>query len=203
MKTNNSTILRTSLFKRVFLAFVLIQLFSLNNAKAQLNVKVNIGSQALWGPVGYDYVDYYYLPEADVYYSVPNAQFVYLKGGKWVFANSLPATYNVDLYSTYVVVVNSPKPYLQHNIYFTKYGKFKHSGRNHDLIRDSNDEKYFVVKGHPKHGGGNGGGNGNGGGKYKSAGNGNQGGNKSEGGNGGGGKKSGGGNGGGGHGKKH
>jgi hypothetical protein len=38
---------------------------------AQLNVNVNIGSQPLWGPVGYEHVDYYYLPDIDSYYYVP------------------------------------------------------------------------------------------------------------------------------------
>ena len=217
MKNNNPTILRTNFFKKIFLAFILIQFFSLNAAKAQVNVNVNIGSQALWGPTGYDYVDYYYLPEADVYYYVPTAQFIYLNGDQWIFESSLPMSYHVDLFSTYVVVVNSPKPYLQHNIYFTKYGKFKHRGRNYIPIRDSDDERYFIVKGHPKHGEGNGNGGGkkyndntssgrsgnqerhnSGGGNKSNDGGGNQEGRKSGGGN-----KSSGGDGGGGGGGKH
>ena len=123
-------------------------------SSAQVSVNINIGVQPVWGPVGYDYVEYYYLPEVDAYYYVPGAQFIYLNGGQWVFVNSLPSSHYVNLYSTYIVVVNEPKPYLQHNIYFTKYGKFKHSGRKFITIKDSHEEKYFVVKGHAKHGSG-------------------------------------------------
>jgi hypothetical protein len=141
-------------FSLLILVAIVSNFFMFTSAKAQVNVSVNISSQALWGPVGYDHVEYYYLPEADVFYYVPSAQFVYLSGGEYVFVNTLPATYNINLFSTYIVVINEPKPYLQHNIYFTKYGHYKHSGRGHTCIRDSNDEKYFVVKGHSKHSGG-------------------------------------------------
>jgi len=49
--------------KRFFLvaAVMMVSFFSIC-AKAQLNVNVNIGSQPLWGPTGYDHVNYYYLP---------------------------------------------------------------------------------------------------------------------------------------------
>lgn len=129
-------------------------LFTLPAAQAQVNVNVNISSQSLWGPSGYDYVEYYYIPEADAFYYVPTGQFIYWSGGNYLFANSLPMSYHINLYSTYMVVVNKPKPYLQHNIYVTKYGKYKKAGRNYIPIRDSNEEKYYVVKGHPKHGSG-------------------------------------------------
>ena len=59
-------------------------------AKASVDVVVNISSQPLWGPVGYDYVEYYYLPDLEVYYYVPAHQWVYLNGGRWIFATSLP-----------------------------------------------------------------------------------------------------------------
>ncbi len=45
-------------------------------AAAQISINVNIGSQPLWGPVGYDHVDYYYLPDIESYYSVPRQQFI-------------------------------------------------------------------------------------------------------------------------------
>jgi hypothetical protein len=139
-------------FSLLILVAIVSNFFMFNSVKAQVNVSVNISSQALWGPVGYDYVEYYYLPEADVFYYVPSGQFIYLSGGQYVFVNTLPANYSINLFSTYIVVVNEPKPYLQHAIYFTKYGNYKHSGRNHKCIRDSDDKKYFVVKGHSKYG---------------------------------------------------
>ena len=121
-------------------------------AKAQVSVNVNISSQAVWGPVGYDYAEYYYLPEADAFYYVNTGQFIYWNGGQQVFAYSLPPTFSINLYSTYKVVVNDPKPYKNHGYYVSHYAKYKHGGFKQDIIRDSNDEKYYKVKGHPKHG---------------------------------------------------
>ncbi|MGZ3901869.1 MAG: hypothetical protein ACXVDC_16200 [Bacteroidia bacterium] len=147
----NQTIFKSPTALLTWILILMFSLFTSAPVKAQVNVSVNISSQSLWGPVGYDYVEYYYIPEADVFYYVPTAQFIYFNGGNYVFVNSLPANYHVNLYSTYIVVINEPKPYLQHNIYISNYGKYKNSGRNHISIRDSGEEKYFVVKGHPKH----------------------------------------------------
>lgn len=60
---------------------------------SQVNVQVNIGTQPLWGPTGYDYAEYYYLPEYEVYYEVPSRRFVYLNGNDWVFASALPSSF--------------------------------------------------------------------------------------------------------------
>jgi hypothetical protein len=96
-------------------------LLSTQGSKAQVNVNVNIGAQPLWGPTGYDVVEYYYLPDLQMYYYVPSHRFVYLNGSNWVFARSLPARYRgYDLYSGYKVVINEPKPYLHLNTPVTK-----------------------------------------------------------------------------------
>lgn len=136
--------------KRLFLlAVAMMTSFLSMPAKAQLNVNVNIGSQPLWGPTGYDHVDYYYLPDVESYYSVPKKQFVYLNGNDWVFANRLPARYeNYNLYNGYKVVINTPKPYLNFKNDKVKYGKFK-GNKGQLVIRDSRASKYYVVKGHP------------------------------------------------------
>ena len=112
-------------------------------------VTVNIASQPLWGPVSYDYVNYYYLPEAGAYYYVPTNQFIYPNGGNWLFAPSLPSTYHVDLFRTYKVVLNTPTPYLNNAVYVTKYKKYKNVHYKQGTIRNSRDKKYYVVKGHP------------------------------------------------------
>jgi len=130
---------------------------------AQVNVNINIGSQPTWGPVGYDYVEYYYLPDIEVYYYVPRRQFVYLSNGKWIFVSSLPSRYrSYNLYSGYKVVINQPRPYLYFSTHKVKYAKYKGNNSRQVIIRNSNDPKYYVVKGHPKYnGGGNSGKNGN------------------------------------------
>jgi len=100
--------------KKIILCGVLfLSAVTFNNAKSQVNIHVNIGSQPVWGPAGYDYVEYYYLPDIEVYYYVPRRQFVYLSNGKWVFVTSLPSRYrSYNLYNGYKVVINEPRPYL-------------------------------------------------------------------------------------------
>lgn len=129
---------------------------------AQVNVSVNIGTQPAWGPVGYDYVDYYYLPDADAYYDVNNRVFVYFNNGNWIRRRSLPVA--VDLYRVHKVVINEPTPWVRHTVYRNKYVSYK--GR-HDqvVIRDSRDVKYKKANPGRGHGHGNSGNKGHGKGK--------------------------------------
>jgi hypothetical protein len=96
------------------------------SAQVRVNLNINIGSQPAWGPAGYDYVEYYYLPDIDVYYYVPTRQYIYLNGGNWVFVYTLPPRYGYyNLYSGYKVVINEPRPYLHHHVYKVKYARYK------------------------------------------------------------------------------
>lgn len=136
--------------KLFFLILVAVSGFMPSPSSAQISLNVNIGSQPLWGPTGYEHVDYYYLPDIESYYYVPKKQFIYLNNGAWVFTSNLPARYNnYDLYNGYKVVINSPRPYLHFKEQKIKYAKYK-SNRGQTVILRSNDPKYYVVKGHPK-----------------------------------------------------
>ena len=141
--------------KKIALGICFILAGFANSASAQVRINVNIGSQPVWGPAGYDYAEYYYLPDVDAYYYIPDRQFIYLNGNKWVFARALPSSYHYDLYSGYKVIVNEPKPYLRPAIYREKYGKYKGWYGKQAVIRDSRDSKYYVVKGHPMNSKGN------------------------------------------------
>lgn len=100
--------------------------FSTSHSQAQININVNLGSQPQWGPAGYDYAEYYYLPDIETYYYVPKKQFVYLNNGRWVFSSALPARYSgYNLYNGYKVVLNTPRPYLSFTNHKVKYGKYK------------------------------------------------------------------------------
>lgn len=152
--------------KLMFLMLLSIAGLGANKASAQVSINVNIGSQPLWGPTGYDHVDYYYLPEIESYYYVPEHQFVYLSNGNWIFSHGVPPRYvGYDLYRGYKVVINSPQPYRYFNTHKVKYAKFK-SYHSQPVIKYSKNSKYYVVKGHP----GN-----NGKGHFKSQGHGNNG----------------------------
>jgi hypothetical protein len=120
-------------------------------SSAQVNVNINIGSQPIWGPTGYDYVDYYYLPDLDIYYYVPLQQWIYFNGRSWITTTVLPPQYSqYDLYRLHKVVINEKQPYLRNATYRTKYASFK--GRyDQQPIRDSRDSKYYVINNHPMH----------------------------------------------------
>jgi hypothetical protein len=135
---------------KTLILFTALFLLNSTSANAQVSVNVNIGVQPLWGPVSYDHVDYYYMPEFDIYYNAPQAQFIYRKGSKWIYVNSLPYQYrNVNLYSTYKVVINDSRPYLRHAHYSKKYKGYKNHHSKQGSIRDSKHSKYKVIKNHP------------------------------------------------------
>jgi hypothetical protein len=137
---------------KILLVVFLLGGFVFQKAAAQIRVgvKINIGTQPAWGPVGYDHVDYYYMPDIDAYYYVPNRQYIYQERGRWRFTTSLPSRFHYDVNTGYKVVVNEPRPYLQGDVYRTKYTGFK--GRHdQEIIRNSQDSKYFENKGHPQH----------------------------------------------------
>ena len=125
-------------------ALLLLSIFSSKNVDAQLrvNLNVNIGSQPDWGPVGYDHVDYYYLPEIEAYYDVPSRQYIYFENNGWVRRAYLPVRYrNYDMYHSYKVVINERSPWERNNVYRTRYNGYG-SRRDQVIIRDSRDEKY-------------------------------------------------------------
>lgn len=134
------------LFCLVFSAAVLS--FQKTEGQVRVNVNVNIGSQPSWGPAGYDYVEYYYLPDIESYYYVPTRQFIYLSGPNWVFSYGLPPAYrSYNLYTGYKVVINRPKAYLYHPSYKVKYAGYK-GHRGQTVIKYSKGPKYKKVNGH-------------------------------------------------------
>lgn len=130
--------------KRLILA-VIIGVASLSsiNANAQINLSINIGSQPTWGPTGYNHVENYYLPDIDAYYNVPAKMYTYQVNGQWVNRNTLPSRYSgYDLYSGYKVVINRPKPYMNHAQDVRQYSKFKNYRGKQEMIRDNRDKRY-------------------------------------------------------------
>lgn len=105
-----------------------------SDAQVRVNVNINIGDQPKWRVAGYDYVEYYYLPDIETYYYVPNHQFIYLSNGQWVFSASLPGRYSTyDLYSGRKIVINRANAYYYHDTYKVKYpkkGKYNNNGKH-------------------------------------------------------------------------
>ncbi len=121
------------------------------NAHAQVSVRINIGAQPVWGPTGYDYVEYYYIPDVDAYYDVPRRQYTWYDGGHWVTRRSLPPRYHdFDLYGAHKVVINERDPWIHHDRYRQENARYK---GQHDqvVIRDSREERYYANPHHPHH----------------------------------------------------
>lgn len=134
--------------KKLLILFALILSGLMFKATAQINVGINIGTQPNWGPTGYDHVDYYYLPDIDAYYNVPQRQFIYLQGNNWIFSAGLPPRYrNYDLYHCYKVVINEPRPYMHHERYYAQYAPYR-GRRDQPFIRDHHDNRYNGNKHH-------------------------------------------------------
>ncbi len=134
-----------------FALIVVLFLSSTSDAQIHVNLNFNIVSQPIWGPSGYDYVEYYYLPDIEVYYNVPLRRFIYFESGQWVTRSSLPSRYRgYNLYNSYKVVVNEQEPYRNNQTYKEKYSSYR-DRHDQQPIRDSRDSKYFVNKNHPEH----------------------------------------------------
>lgn len=129
--------------KKLILTFALILTCSAYTMQAQrVSVNINIGSQPAWGPVGYDYVDYYYMPDIDCYYSVNQGLFFYMNAGRWVGVRYLPYAYrNYDFYTMYKVVLVGHDPWMYNNRHRREYARYR-GYRTQPVIRYSRDVRY-------------------------------------------------------------
>src|ERR1051325_627375 len=123
--------------KLLLVLFTGMLVFFYSNTNAQIRVNVNIGTQPVWGPVGYDHVDYYYLPDIDAYYDVPARQYVVYENNVWVHRRALPSRYSAyNPYKSYKVVVNEPTPWVRNTVIRNKYVSYK-GHPSQVIIRDS------------------------------------------------------------------
>lgn len=107
-----------------------------------IHVNINIGVQPAWGPVGYDYVSYYYFPDINVYYNVNHELFYFPYRGRWMSARYLPSAYrSYDLYGLYKVVIVDNDPWRFNNRHINDYRHFR-GNRSQVVIRNSYDTRY-------------------------------------------------------------
>ena len=86
---------------------LIIGMVHLNKAEAQVHVNINIDVHPAWGPSGYNYAEYYYIPEINIYYDVIRQLYIYPNGRRWISTMYLPVDYwYYDFYSLYKVVLN-------------------------------------------------------------------------------------------------
>ena len=137
---------------KFLMAFLVFSVGTLTKPQAQFSISFNVGLQPVWGPVGYERADNYYLPDIETYYNVSNRQYTYQVNGRWVTTFSLPPNHrDYDLYSGHKVVINGSRPYLRHDLYRNRYSNFRNR-HDQSVIRDSRDSRYFENKDHPRHG---------------------------------------------------
>ncbi len=142
---------RNTIMRYILAMISALLMTGIAEAQISFNLSFNVDHQPMWGPTGYDYVEYYYLPDIEVYYYVPERRFYYYEGGIWISGGSLPYRYrNYNLYNSYKVVVNDRTPYHNHVTYRERYSSYK-GKRDQSSIRDSRDTKYFGNKNHPEH----------------------------------------------------
>jgi len=136
---------------KILFAFFLSSFIQPFFSNAQTNISTNIGSQPFWGPIGYEHVDNYYMPEIESYYNIKSRNYMFMIDGKWITSLSLPPRYsNYDLFHGYKAVINKPNPYLHFNNHRVKYISYWNK-RDQVSIRDSKEVKYYANKNHPKH----------------------------------------------------
>lgn len=137
--------------KVIYASFVFLAVAIAHPSEAQVRVNINVGLQPAWGPKGYDYARYYYMPELDIYYDVSNRNYRYHNGKRWVSHRTLPKRYRkYDLYRTHKVVVNEARPWRNHHAYHKKYrGHGKYYKPAHH--RDGRSNRKFHKASHKGH----------------------------------------------------
>jgi hypothetical protein len=102
---------------------------NVNRTEAQVHVGINIDIQPAWGPSGYNYAEFYYIPELNIYYDVINKLFFYYNRDRWISASYLPAIYSrYDFYSLYKVVLNNVRyPWKYNNRHRSMYAKYRNN----------------------------------------------------------------------------
>ena len=91
--------MRYAFLSMVILAVGTMLLTGATTAQLTAGLNFNIGNQPAWGPTGYDHVDYYYLPDIETYYNVPEHRYYYYEGGRWIGRSQLPPRFHdYDVY---------------------------------------------------------------------------------------------------------
>ncbi|GGH05346.1 MULTISPECIES: hypothetical protein [Pedobacter] len=128
--------------KKLFIISAIVGIVALtaNQSNAQVSINLNIGTQPAWVPAGYQSVDYYYLPEVQSYYCVPQRRFVYLSGSRWIRSRYLPARYRgYDLHHGRKIVMYGNNPYRNFNehrvTYISRNNYYRSSYGGGDRIR--------------------------------------------------------------------
>lgn len=90
------------------------------SVQAQVYARAPAAPPPPWGPGGYPQVQYYYLPDLQMYYHVPAASFILFHRGQWIAVRHLPPMYrSYDLYAAPKVILDyhGPYPFAYHEVH--------------------------------------------------------------------------------------
>ena len=150
MKTNkrNRNLMASTFLKVVFFASITFIVTSCLGPAYVTRTEVRTVEQPVttqvvveqpdWAPP-YDnngnYVNYYYIPDLQMYYDTRAREYVYMNNGNWVFSSYLPPMYsNYNLNDAFVVVLdyNIHQPWRQHNVYASHYPPYYYKSKYRD-----------------------------------------------------------------------
>jgi hypothetical protein len=108
------------------LLFAGILATTLNSCTVSSELSYQTYTPPAWAPPYDDVssIQYYYFPDYDMYYDVWGSQFWYNSNGVWVPSATLPPAYaDVNLYNSYVVLVNKKyaTPWVRHDYFVKNY----------------------------------------------------------------------------------
>jgi len=113
-------------------------------AQVRFNVNINMGSQPAW-VVNQDQADYYYIPDADCYYSVREKVYVVHEGNNWRRMQQLPARFrNYDFRNKRVISIRGQQaPYMHHDENRMAYARAndRFNDRDNRFDRRDNDRR--------------------------------------------------------------
>lgn len=112
--------------KKLFLTIIIAASgLATQTASAQIGISIQIGTGVVHRPVApvVVYDDFYYLPEVEAYYSVPEHCYYYMDGRRWVSAAYLPGRYHdYDWRYARRYQVRTQRPFDNHNYYRNRFG---------------------------------------------------------------------------------
>jgi hypothetical protein len=112
--------------KLILMSAIVLGGLSYKTADAQIGIHVNLGfgtPVVATTPVVNDYDDdYYYLPDVDAYYSVPEQCYYYYNGDSWETAAYLPGYRDFDWRSARRYEIRAAHPYMRNDFYRERFG---------------------------------------------------------------------------------
>lgn len=83
-------------------------------------------------PPHYDHFQYYYYPDAEVYFDISRNVYFYYYGGRWVMSARLPRHIHIEIDDHVILKLETDRPYSYHPKHLQAYprGKWKKHYRN-------------------------------------------------------------------------